>query len=280
MNELQNFTFDGSTIRTITINDEPYFVGKDVCRLFGDKNHNRSIGRVDEIDKRCEEITDSIGRKQKAIFVNESGLYALLFAMQPQKAHHDGVSDEYPIEIQERIDRLHRFKRWVTSEVLPAIRKHGVYATEELLNNPDLAIKAFQALKEEREKRRALETKTKLLEQQLEETKPKVSYYDLILNCKDVVSITKIAKDFGKSGQWLNIYLADKKVQYKQGKIWLLYSKYQSEGYTQTKTTPYAGSDGEAHVSVSTYWTQKGRLFIYNLLKADGFLPLIEKGGA
>ncbi len=141
MNELQIFNFDGNEVRTLTIDNEPYFIGKDVCKAFGDSNHNRSIGRVDDIDKRVEEITDSMGRKQKALFVNESGLYSLLFAMQPQKAHHDGVSDEYPIEIQERIDKLHRFKRWVTAEVLPAIRKHGAYLTDkkayEITHNPN-----------------------------------------------------------------------------------------------------------------------------------------------
>lgn len=168
MNELKIFKNDEfGEIRTLEIENEPWFIGKDVCRLFGDKNHNRSIGRVDEIDKRCEEITDSIGRKQKAIFVNESGLYSLLFAMQPQKAHHDGVSDEYPIEIQERIDRLHRFKRWVTSEVLPAIRKHGAYATaptiDKILDDPDYGIRLLQNLKEEREKRKALEVQNAVM---------------------------------------------------------------------------------------------------------------------
>lgn len=108
--------------------EEPWFVGKDVCQIFGDKNHNRSIGRVDTVDKRQEIIVDSLGREQKAVFVNESGLYSLLFAMQPQKAHNDGVSDEYPIEVQERIEKLHKFKRWVTSEVLPSIRKTGSYS--------------------------------------------------------------------------------------------------------------------------------------------------------
>jgi len=106
---------------------------------------------------------------------------------------------------------------------------------------------------------------------------PKASYYDVILNCKDAVSITTIAKDYGKSGQWLNEYLHTLGVQYKQGNIWLLYQKYAQSGYTCTRTHNYLGNDGEIHAKVHTYWTQKGRLFIYELLKAHGHLPLIEQ---
>ena len=116
------------TIRSLTINDVPWFMGKDICQAFGDKNHNRSLGRIDEEDKREEEIIDSLGRKQTAIFVNESGLYSLLFSMQPQKANADGISNAYPIEITDRIEKLHKFKHWVTSEVLPSIRKTGSYS--------------------------------------------------------------------------------------------------------------------------------------------------------
>ena len=113
MNKLQIFeSTDFGTVRTVLIDKEPYFVGKDVCEAFDDKNHNRSLGRIDEEDKRREQITDVLGRKQEAVLINESGLYALLFAMQPQKANHDGVSDAYPIEVRERIEKLRRFKRW------------------------------------------------------------------------------------------------------------------------------------------------------------------------
>lgn len=112
--------------------------------------------------------------------------------------------------------------------------------------------------------------------QQIIEMKPKVSYYDVVLNCKDLITISVIAKDFGKSARWMNRYLHDKKIQFKQGEIWLLYQKYAEKGYTSTKTHNYAGSDGEQHIKPHTYWTQKGRLFIYDLLKADGIIPLIE----
>ena len=126
-----------------------------------------------------------------------------------------------------------------------------------------------------------LETTVKVQEQQISELQPKANYYDIVLNCKDLVSTSVIAKDFGKSAIWLNQYLHDKGIQYKQGGkngIWLLYQKYAEQGYTGTKTNPYNGADGLQHTKVHTYWTQKGRLFIYSMLKADGILPKIEKG--
>ena len=113
--------------------------------------------------------------------------------------------------------------------------------------------------------------------QQILEMKPKVSYYDVVLNCKDLISISAIAKDYGKSAIWMNRYLHEKGVQFKQGDIWLLYQKYAQKGYTSTKTHSYPGTDGETHTKVHTYWTQKGRLFIYELMKSDGMMPLIEQ---
>ena len=113
--------------------------------------------------------------------------------------------------------------------------------------------------------------------QQILEMKPKVSYYDVVLNCKDLISTSAIAKDYGKSAIWMNRYLHEKGVQFKQGDIWLLYQKYAQKGYTNTKTHSYPGTDGETHTKVHTYWTQKGRLFIYQLMKSDGMMPLIEQ---
>ena len=98
-----------------------------------------------------------------------------------------------------------------------------------------------------------------------------------MLNCKDLISITAIAKDYGKSAKWLNKYLHEKNIQFKQGDIWLLYHKYAQQGYTSTKTHNYNGNDGEVHSKVHTHWTPKGRLFIYDLLKSDGILPIVEK---
>ena len=121
-----------------------------------------------------------------------------------------------------------------------------------------------------------LRLENKVQEQQIAELKPKASYYDLVLQCKDLLSMTEIAKDYGMSAKGMNKLLHDLGVQYKQSGIWFLYSKYQSNGYTQTKTQNYSKPDGSQGVTTHTYWTQKGRLFLYELLKANGILPMIE----
>lgn len=125
------------SIRTFVKNGEYWFVGRDVCNAFQDKNPNRSIGRIDDCDKRSLKIKDSLGREQTVTVINESGLYALLFAMQPQRANKDGASNAYPIEVQERIEKLRRFKRWVTHDVLPTLRKTGSYSMNPQENKPD-----------------------------------------------------------------------------------------------------------------------------------------------
>lgn len=122
-----------------------------------------------------------------------------------------------------------------------------------------------------------LETTVTVQKQQIAELQPKASYYDLVLNCKDLLSTTEIAKDYGKSAKWLNGKLHELGIQFKQGNVWLLYQKYAEFGYTSTKAHPYNGKDGQQHVRPHTYWTQKGRLFIYATLKNEGILPTIEK---
>ena len=112
--------------------------------------------------------------------------------------------------------------------------------------------------------------------QQISEMIPKASYYDVVLNCKDLVSIGSIAKDYGWSAKKMNKILHEKGIQFKQGEIWLLYQKYAEKGYTSTKTHTYLDSDGQ-HMKVHTYWTPKGRLFIYDLLKKDDIYPNIER---
>lgn len=116
-----------SKVRIFDIDGEAWFVGKDICEYFNDKNHNRTLSRVDDCDKQTIELKDRMGRNQKAIAVNESGMYSILFGMQPQKANNGGDSNAYPIEVKERIEKLARFKHWVTSEVLPSIRRTGGY---------------------------------------------------------------------------------------------------------------------------------------------------------
>ena len=153
---------------------------------------------------------------------------------------------------------------------------------EEAWNSPEavmaralrIANKELEKVKRETE---ALEEQNAVQSQQIMELQPKASYYDLVLNCKDVVSMTIIAKDYGWSAKRMNQFLHEMGVQYKQGNTWLLYQRYAEKGYTSTRTNTHLGKDGDVHTSVHTYWTQKGRLFIYDLLKENGVLPLVEQ---
>lgn len=146
---------------------------------------------------------------------------------------------------------------------------------EKEWNSPEKVM--ARALKIADEKIQCLETENLQQKQMLAEFSPKASYYDVVLQTPDVVSATQIAKDYGKSAIWLNNILHENKVQFKQGGVWLLYQKYADKGYTKSKTEVYNGSDGKQHSRIHTYWTQKGRLFIYDLLKGLGIYPLIEQ---
>lgn len=244
-------------VRTTEINGEPYFVGKDVAEILEYTNTAKAIrDHVDDEDKLTERIVLS-GQNREVIFINESGLYSLI--------------------LLSKMPTAKKFKRWVTSEVLPTIRKHGVYAVDEVLNNPDMMIAALTELKKERAKVQSLTEIKAVQEQQIMELQPKATYYDLVLNCKDLLSVTEIAKDFGKTAKWLNNFLKEQKIQFKQGDLWFLYKKYAEQGYTSTKTHTVNGTDGQQHSKVHTYWTQKGRLFIYELLKENNILPIIEQ---
>lgn len=260
MRELQVFkNTEFGSVRALSINGEPYFVGKDVTAILGyAKPLNALASHVDEDDSLKQGLIDSMGRMQETILINESGLYSLI--------------------LSSKLPNAKKFKRWVTSEVLSAICKHGVYAVDEVLNDLDILIASPTELKAEREKTKVLMQTVAVQNQQIIEMKPKASYYDVVLNCKDLVAISVIAKDYGWSADRMNQCLHEKGVQYKQGnKIWLLYQKYAEMGYTNTKTHSYLDSDGSMHTAVHTYWTQAGRLFIYDLLKADGILSTMEQ---
>ena len=257
--ELQVFSnAEFGSVRSIMVNNEPYFVGKDVAEILGYKDTAKAIfAHVDAEDKGVGELPTP-GGVQNVTIINESGLYSLI--------------------LSSKLPNAKKFKRWVTSEVLPAIRKHGVFAVDTMLNDPDAMIADLQAYKEERQRRLLLESENAVQKQQLLEMKPTVSYYDVVINSPDLISITEIAKDYGWSAKHMNGYLHSKGIQYKQGdRIWILYQKYAEQGLTSTKTHAYLTDDGSTHTKVHTYWTQKGRLFIYDLLKKDGILPLIEK---
>jgi anti-repressor protein len=260
MNNLKVFeNAEFGSVRTIEVNGAPYFVGKDVAEILGYSNTRKAL--IDHVDEEDKGVTkcDTLGGIQDLTVINESGLYSLI--------------------LSSKLPTAKKFKHWVTSEVLPAIRKTGLYATDELINNPDLLIKMATALKAEREKAKQLETVVAIKQQQIAELKPKADYVDNILKSKSLVTITQIAKDYGMSGTAFNKLLHKLKVQYKQGRQWLLYSNYQSYGYTHSETINIKRSDGRSDVVMETKWTQKGRLFLYNLLKKNGYLPIIERSG-
>lgn len=250
MNELRIFeNAEFGQIRTVQLNNECWFVGKDVCSAFGDSNHNRSLGRIDACDKSKESIVDSLGREQDSIIVNESGLYSLLFSMQPQKANNDGISDAYPIEVMDRVEKLHRFKHWVTSEVLPSIRKHGIYATDniidQIMNNPDFGIELLTKLKEERQARKEAESKNAIL-----------------MHVNKTYTVTEIAKELNlNSAIQLNKLLSKKKIQYQVNGTWVMYSRYSNLGYEEIKQEVLDSGRVIYHRRI----TQMGREFILSL---------------
>ncbi|MBF7125854.1 phage antirepressor [Pediococcus pentosaceus] len=253
MNELQNFNFEGNEVRTVLINDEPYFVGKDIADVLGYSNTSKAIrDHVDKEDKLTERIVIS-GQNREVIAINESGMYSLV--------------------LSSKLPNAKKFKHWVTNEVLPSIRKHGAYLTdkkiEEALLNPDTIINLATQLKNEREGRL-------IAEQQVKEFQPKVSYYDKVLSNDALMTISLIAKDYGMSGAGMNKLLHELGVQYRQGGTWLLYAKYQRTGWTHSETKMVPRKDGTEKAVLNTKWTQKGRLGLYELLKTNGYLPLIE----
>lgn len=180
----------------------------------------------------------------------------------------------YKLAIKANNETAEKFQDWVTSEVLPAIRKHGTYMTdqtiEDVLTNPDTIIRLATDLKNERKEKL-------MLAQQVTELKPKADYTDLILSNKTLATITFIAKDYGMSGLAMNKLLHDLGVQYSQSGVWLLYAKHQTKGWTQSETTEVVRKDGSKKLVMNTKWTQKGRLGLYELLKDNGYLPLIEQ---
>lgn len=256
MNEIQIFKNKKfGEMRTVVIENKPYFVGIDVARNLGYRNPNKAI------NNHCRSITkweiphpQSDTKTIKMNCIPESDLYRLI------------VNSELP--------EAEKFERWVFEEVLPSIRKHGAYMTpktiEEALLNPDTIIKLATKLKEEQ----AINRKQ---QQIIGELKPKADYTDTILKNKGLVTITQIAKDYGMSGQAMNKILYDLEIQYKQSGQWLLYREHQGKGYTHSETVEITRSNGMPDIKMNTKWTQKGRLFLYEVLKKNDILPDIEK---
>ena len=252
----QLFNFQGQQVRTVTIDDEPYFVGKDIATILGYSNTRDALAKhVDIEDKNTVAIHDGITRgNPNQTVINESGLYSLI--------------------LSSKLPQAKEFKHWVTSEVLPTIRKHGAYMTpakiKEVLTDPDTIIQLATQLKQEREGRL-------IAEQKVNELTPKATYYDKVLADKSLVTITQIAKDYGMSGRAMNRKLHELKVIYKQGQTWLLYAKYQKTGWTHSETVMVPKKDGTEKAVLNTKWTQQGRLGLYELLKSNDIIPLIEQ---
>lgn len=252
MNTPQIFNFEQNEVRTILVNDEPYFVGKDVADVLGYSNPQKAIR--DHVDLEDKTQNDSFTVNGTAVvLINESGLYSLI--------------------LKSKLPSAKKFKRWVTSEVLPAIRKHGGYLTpekvEEALLNPDTIIQLATQLKEER-------TGRLIAEQKISEYEPKISYLDSILSSTDSVTISQIAADYGMSPQQMNKLLHKLGIQKKVGNQWLLCKKHMNQGYTKSHTTEIPKADGGTKIVMNTKWTQKGRLFIYELLKKEGYYPQMD----
>ena len=270
MNEVKIFENEefGKVRTLIEGEDKVLFCGTDVAQALGYSNTTDALKRHCRcIVKREVPHPQSPEKNLETNFIPESDVYRLIFGS--------------------KLEDAEKFQNWIFDDVIPTIRKTGGY-----VNNDDLFIETYfsqveestkamlratlATVREVNEKNRQLEQTVGVQSQQIAELQPKATYYDVVLQCEDLISITAIAKDYGKSARWMNNYLHEKGVQYRQGDIWLLYQTYAERGYTSTNTFKYEDG-GENHVKVHTYWTQKGRLFIYELMKSDGHLPIIEQ---
>jgi len=241
-------------VRVANKDGEPLFVGKDVAIALGYSNPRDALAKhVPDKFKRVSQIATP-GGNQDMTLITEAGLYKLVFASKLPKA----------VE----------FSDWTCEKVIPSIRKHGVYMTaktaEEILSNPDFIIELAQQVK-------AARAQIEVLNTQVAELQTRASYCDVVLQCKELVTTSVIAKDYGYSAKAFNKLLHELEVQFKQSDIWLLYQKYAAQGWSQTKTHVYYDDEGKPHGKPHMYWTQKGRLGLYEFLKANGILPLIEQ---
>ena len=259
MNEIK--VFDNpqfGKVRTAGTSENPLFCLPDVCKALGlNASHVRE--RLEDGVVSTDTITDNLGRAQVANFVNEDGLYDVIL---------DSRKPEAKV-----------FRKWVTSEVLPSIRKTGQYSA----NVPQTFSQALMLAARQQEE---IERQKAALAQQGEEIvklsnevmtmKPKATYYDLILNNPSTVTITQIAQGYGMSAKKFNQILCDFRIQHKVNKQWILYADNINKGYVQSKPTNIPLSNGTEKVVYNTEWTQKGRIFLYEKLKQAGILPMIE----
>lgn len=246
MNELQMFNFEGNEVRTILVDNEPYFIANDAARILGYKNPSKTT--KDHCKKAIKTWgNDSLGRRQEFKVIPESDIYRLI--------------------IKSKLPQAEKFEEWVMSEVLPSIRKTGKYSSVPKSFSEALRLAAD------------LEEEKMMLEQKVAEYEPKISYLDMILSSTDTVTTSQIAADYGFSAQALNKMLHNLGIQHKVSGQWLLYRKHMNQGYTKSHTSEIPKVGGGTKVVMNTKWTQKGRLFIYNLLKAEGCFPQMDVKG-
>lgn len=251
MNELKIFeNAEFGQVRTVTIDNEPWFVGKDVADALGYSDTNKAVAmHVEEEDKKLNDKSSSSFGQRGATLINESGLYALIFGS--------------------RLESAKRFKHWVTSEVLPTIRKHGAYAVDELLNDPDMAIKAFTALKEERER-------NKLLQADNARMKPKEIFADAVAASKQSILIGELAKLLKQNGydtgeKRLFTYLRDNGYLIRRkGTDYNAPTQRSMEmGLFEVKETAVTHSDGHTTINKTTKITGKGQQYFINKFLAN-----------
>jgi len=267
MSNLQIFKNEMFEVAVQLDNGEVLFDVENVARCLGLVGVSTKSGgkyewvRWDRVNEYLGSFRPQVGEIKKGDFIPESAVYKLAFKASNETAE--------------------KFQDWLAIEVLPSIRKHGAYLTDgvmdQILSNPDFGIKLLTELKAEREEKQQLLLVNQKQQQIIGELKPKADYTDKILKNKGLVTITQIAKDYGMSGTEMNKLLHQLKVQYKQSDQWLLYKEHHGKGYTHSETIDIVRSNGRPDVKMNTKWTQKGRLFLYDLLKENGILPTIEK---
>ncbi len=239
-------------VRTIVEDDKVLFCGADVANALGYTNSRKALADHTKTGVTIR-YTDDKGINRTRLYISEGDVYRLI------------VSSKLP--------GAEKFERWVFDEVLPSIRKHGLYAVEEVLNDPDMLIGALTALKEERAKSKALAAQNAAL-------LPKAQHYDKIYDNKTLINVTSIAKEYGMAAKDFNDLLHELGIQWWNGgktesACYELYAKYQNEGYAFKKTT-VIGDTGI--ISNTLKWTQKGRKFLYDFLKERGIYTLLDRG--
>lgn len=242
MTDLQIFNNDRfGQVRIIPVEGELMFVAKDVCDCLEITKHRDAISRLDS-DERGLVKLDTPGGKQDIAAINEYGLYNLVLSSRKPEAKE--------------------FKRWITHDVIPAIRKTGSYS----MVIPQTLPEALRAYADEVESHNATKAIVAQQEQQIAEFKPVKDYVDKILSSKSCLAITQIAADYGLSAQELNKILHEAGLQRKVGDQWILYKQHMAKGFTKSETFTFCRSDGRLDSKITTKWTQKGRLEIHNIL--------------